>query len=53
MTFFTFFAKTKSLWSQGPQHEIFENRILLGWDFRLLNISKLAECALKLFRVSQ
>ncbi len=45
--FITFFAETETLWSQGPVHEILENRIRFGRDIRLLNISAHAQHAMK------
>jgi hypothetical protein len=48
---FTFFAETKTFWSQGPVNEIFENRIQFGGDIQLFNISACAQPALNHFRV--
>ncbi len=39
--FLTFFAETETIWSQGP------NRIRIGRDIRLLNISAHAQHAMK------
>jgi hypothetical protein len=52
VTFFfvTFFAETKSLLSQGPVIEIFENPIRFCQDIRLINISAYAQPAMKLFQ---
>ncbi len=38
------FAETKALWSQGLAARDFWKLYSIGWDFRHLNISKLAEC---------
>jgi len=45
--FFTFFAETETLWSQGPVTRDFENGIRFGRDIRLLNISAHAQHAMK------
>ena len=47
--FFTFFAETESLWSQGPVTRDFKNRIRFGRDIRLLNVSPYAQSAMKSF----
>ena len=47
--FFTFFAETESLWSQGPVTRDFKNRIRFGRDIRLLNISAHAQHAINRF----
>ena len=47
--FKTFFAETETLWSQGPVTQDFENRIRVGRDIRLFNISAYAQSAMKSF----
>ncbi len=37
--FYTFFAETETMWSQGPVSRDFENRIRFGRDIRLLKFS--------------
>jgi hypothetical protein len=45
--FFSFFAETETIWSQGPVTRDFGNRIRFGRDIRLSNISAHAQHAVK------
>jgi hypothetical protein len=46
--FLTFFAETETIWSQGPvTRDFFKNRIQIGGDIQLLNISVHAQHAMK------